>query len=154
MKEELKEPESLVWIANAKTEPEKFINNFMDSGYASEDDMMKLREKFRNGYCYYFATILKTAFNRGEICWTAPFGHFVWVDTDGKAYDIEGSYDMRNTETFYLIPEKYVKKFIGDFLHNGIKSKPATKADLIKSVKTYCKDSKEVYYEEIEDYFE
>ena len=35
---------------------------------------------FTNGFCYYFAVILKDAFNRGEICWHKNYGHIVWRD--------------------------------------------------------------------------
>ena len=45
-----------------------------------------------NGYCFYFASMLKVAFNRGEIYIVAPFGHVVWRDTDDRYYDIDGEY--------------------------------------------------------------
>ena len=145
--------EKIDWIENAKTEPEKFINNFMNSNGGSDEVMEAFRTTFKCGYCYYFATILKTAFNRGEICWTAPFGHFVWVDVDGIAYDIEGMYDMCSHEAYYLIPEKYIEEFVGDFLHNGMKSKEASADDLIKAVKKYCEENNETYYADIEKCF-
>lgn len=45
---------------------------------------------FACGYCYYFALILKDAFKRGNIVWHKGFGHIVWEDDDGTAYDIGG----------------------------------------------------------------
>ena len=45
---------------------------------------------FAAGYCYYFAVMLKTAFNRGEVVWHKGFGHIVWLDVDDIAYDIGG----------------------------------------------------------------
>ena len=80
------------------------------------DDMCKevLRRQFRAGYCYYFAHMLKIAFNRGEVCWCAPFGHMCWVDVDGTPYDCEGEY---TGEAVYLIPEHYLGDAIKDFKH-------------------------------------
>lgn len=55
----------------------QFIADFACHTATNGDEYEILRSTFRNGYCYYFARILKTAFNRGEVCWAAPFGHFV-----------------------------------------------------------------------------
>lgn len=50
-------------------------------------------QTFTAGYCYYFAVMLKDAFQRGEICWCAPYGHICWVDDNGVPYDISGVCD-------------------------------------------------------------
>ena len=97
------------------------------------------RRLFRNGYYYYFAHMLKTAFQRGTVCWTAPFGHFVWKDDNGIAYDIEGVYQG---EALYLIPETYMGKSINDFLHRKTKSFNATPDDIEKIIKNYENDYK------------
>ena len=155
----------MLWIQNPTTEPEHFINDFMGGSLGDYNNQEYLREKFRCGYCYYFAHMLKTAFGRGTVCWTAPLGHFVWVD-DGankyetnydkiKTYDIEGKYNVKEHDVLYLIPEEFLNEHIKDFLHtpDSNKSKGATKIDLIKIVKNYCKSCQENYYEEIENYF-
>lgn len=69
---------------------------------------------FKCGYCYYFAIMLKAAFNRGQICWAAPLGHIVWVDDDGVPYDIDG---VNDSECEYYIPTSYIKEAIVDFKH-------------------------------------
>lgn len=92
------------------------------------------RRLFRNGYCYYFAHMLGIAFRRGTVCWAAPFGHFVWKDDNGIAYDIEGIYQG---EADYLIPEEYMGKSIYDFLHRKRKSFNATPDDIDKIIKHY-----------------
>ncbi|MBR1987903.1 MAG: hypothetical protein IKA36_02565, partial [Clostridia bacterium] len=103
------------WVSgNEDNEVIRFINRFYDINNNSLDDQEVLRRQFRAGYCYYFAVMLKTAFNRGEICWCAPFGHMCWVDTDGTPYDCEGVYDG---EAVYLIPEHYLGESIKDFMH-------------------------------------
>lgn len=108
-----KEEKSWV-LGNEDNEVIRFINRFYDINNNSLDDQEVLRRQFRAGYCYYFAVMLKTAFNRGEICWCAPFGHMCWVDTDGTPYDCEGVYDG---EAVYLIPEHYLGESIKDFMH-------------------------------------
>lgn len=71
-------------------------------------------ELFSSGYCYYFAMILKEAFERGEVCWCAPYGHICWVDDNGHPYDIYGTCD---SECTYYIPVSYIKKGLADFKH-------------------------------------
>ena len=78
------------------------------------DNVETLRYTFHSGYCLYFARMLKDAFNRGEVCWAAPFGHFVWKDENGVCYDVEG---VTISEAEYFIPESYLGDAIKDFLH-------------------------------------
>lgn len=126
--------------------PLDFINEFRGD---SED----IRSKFRNGYCYYFAKMLKITYGRGDICLTAPFGHFVWVDeTDDKAYDIEGLYEMKDHDAYYLIPEERLGNFINDFMPNRKGLIGATKEDIIGIIKKYCEDMQLEYHEELEKY--
>lgn len=73
-----------------------------------------LYNQFANGYCYYFAHMLKIAFQRGEICWAAPFGHIVWMDTNNVAYDISGCND---SECQYYIPISMLGDMVKDFTH-------------------------------------
>lgn len=73
-----------------------------------------LYNQFANGYCYYFAHMLKIAFQRGEICWAAPLGHIVWMDTNNVAYDISGCND---SECQYYIPTSMLGDMIKDFTH-------------------------------------
>jgi len=154
------------WIHNPKTEPEIFINDFMSHavGPVSFNDP-KLSEvaecvrlHFRSGYCWHFATMLKSAFNRGEICWAAPLNHFVWRDIDGICYDIEGKYEEHiNGDAFYFIPEKYLGEYINGFKHISPESDKEYRiicADqLICIVKQYCTDMNIAYDERIEYYF-
>lgn len=56
-------------------------------------------------------------FGRGEVCWAAPFGHFIWLDNE-TPYDIEGVY---YGESLYFIPESYRR-----FVHAGIIIKTIT----------------------------
>lgn len=69
----------------------EFIANIL---YHSGDDNPVGNEGvyqlFAAGYCYYFASMLKMAFNRGTVCWHKGFGHIVWLDEDNIAYDIGG----------------------------------------------------------------
>lgn len=146
------------WIHDPKTDPERFIDQFMRRAVASDnysDHSCELfRMHFRAGYCWHFAHILKAVFNRGEVCWTAPFGHMVWRDEDGTPYDIEGVYDG---EAMYLIPEKYVSEYLHEFKHihgmDNTTNKPSTKQDLMHIVKKYCTETGQPYRPEIENCF-
>lgn len=73
-----------------------------------------VRFTFRAGYCYYFALMLKEAFQRGEICQTYPYSHVVWVDTDGTPYDIEGINESPCSE---YIPIHYLGEAVVNFKH-------------------------------------
>lgn len=90
-----------------------FIADFLYS--QGGDNAETLRRTFRAGYCYYFAHMLEAAFRRGRVCWAAPYGHFVWVDSlDGNPYDIEGLY---SGEAEAFVPERFLGAALGDFLH-------------------------------------
>lgn len=121
-----------------------FINKFYNHNGNSEEAQEILRRQFHAGYCYYFAHILKTAFNRGEVCWCSGLGHMVWVDTDGTPYDIEG---INNSECEYYIPEKYLGDYIEDFKHikdEGYyypKTHEEFKAFTQKVIQDYLKDN-------------
>lgn len=91
-----------------------FINDFV-----SQKDYETIRTTFRAGYCWYFAHMLQQAFDRGTVCLTHPIGHFVWVDDDNTAYDIEGIYYVNKHEINALIPEKYLGVCLNDFKHTG-----------------------------------
>lgn len=80
----------------------------------TEDTCEAKRFTFRSGYCYYFALILKDAFQRGELCHAYPYGHIVWVDTNGVSYDIEGVY-VSDSEEF--IPIEKLGDDIKNFKH-------------------------------------
>lgn len=80
------------------------LNFIADIAFKPNCDAESTRLLFRTGYCYYFAVILKDAFNRGEVCAAYPFSHFVWVDDNGIPYDIEGVYEGESED---FIPLRY-----------------------------------------------
>ena len=115
----------------------KFIEDFKGVGKWSDDCVEIIRKKFRAGYCYYFAYILQIAFNRGEVCWAAPFSHIVWVDTDKTPYDVEGIY---YGEAIVFIPVSYLHGMENDFKHVEGKSYNASKEELMQCIHQYAKD--------------
>lgn len=95
----------------------KFIAYFCVGGKIEgdvENRYETLRSQFRAGYCWHFAHMLKTTFGRGEVCWAAPFGHFVWMDNEEIPYDVEGFYDGEADE---FIPEEFLGDALKDFKH-------------------------------------
>lgn len=94
-----------------------FINNFIEHQADTESDRLCIRNTFARGYCYYFALMLQDAFQRGDICWLAPYSHIVWLDIDGTAYDIDGIVDR---EFMYCIPVSYIGEYLNDFKHNSV----------------------------------
>lgn len=89
----------------------KFIANVLY--HQGPENTEVIRSLFRAGYCYYFAQMLKDAFGRGTVCLAYPFGHIVWEDDNGIAYDIEGV----NKEYERLIPISKMGNGIKDFKH-------------------------------------
>lgn len=141
----------------------KFINEFYDTAVRNIIDSAKLSKEsydgiyegirllYHSGYCYHFASILKSAFNRGRLVWMAPFSHMAWEDTDTVVYDCEGKYEG---EAFYAIPIDDIGENVDSFTHT---KDPSTihfpsKDELISVIKKYCKDSGETYCPEIEEY--
>jgi hypothetical protein len=123
---------------------QKCNTNYSDAWEASNNF-------YRSGYCFHFANILKSVFQRGEIVWMAPFSHIAWEDTDGIVYDCEGKYCG---EAFYAIPEKYCGESIMDFSHReGIPDRYRSKEELIEIVKYYCKETNTEYDSSIENWF-
>lgn len=83
------------YAPNADASVLRFIGNFLFHGVPEiplETSCESVRSTFRAGYCYYFAIMLRAAFQRGRVCHAHPFSHIVWVDDNGVPYDVEGVY--------------------------------------------------------------
>lgn len=97
---------------------------------------------FSNGYCYYFAQILNTAFQGGTICWSVNRGHIVWLDGTDLQNDI--AYDITDVYEDYeeLRPVSYLGTTLVDFLHNNEKWKSND-----EEFEKYCKEKnvEEIY---------
>ena len=92
-----------------------FIADFL---YADRKNTETVYNLFASGFCYYFATMLKTAFNRGTVCWHRNHGHIVWVDDNNIAYDIGGVfYDYEIGDL--LDVEHSLGRLLVGFKHNG-----------------------------------
>jgi hypothetical protein len=144
------------WIHDPQSEPEIFINEFVKHGRENNADAMaEFAKQYSAGYCWHFAHMLQSVFRRGEVCWAAPFGHMIWLDSDNTAYDIEGKFQR---EARYLIPEYYLSNFITEFMHirgmNDPIGKPSTREDLIQIMKTYCKTTGNEYDPNVERYLQ
>lgn len=101
-----------------------------------EEVAPEIRYLFSHGYCYFFAMMLKDAFERGELY--IPMnpklkGHIVWVDTNGIAYDINGVYTNYNE----LMPIKFYEDFISDFKHIPSRPHRASRDDREEITKKY-----------------
>ena len=81
---------------------------------------------FSGGYCYYFAVMLKTAFNGGTVCRHRNYGHIVWQDEDGIAYDINGVFEDY-AEGDLLDVETSLGDMLVDFKHNGAEYRAGSK---------------------------
>lgn len=130
----------------------EFIKQFLGGQYASLHDRNLLRHKFIEGYCYYFAKMLENAFGRGIVCWAAPAYHFVWQDLkDGQCYDIDGIFDIKAHNIYYLIPEDFVGSMLPEYKH--VKSEPGiTKEQMVQIIKEYCAKTNQEYRSSIEEY--
>ncbi len=113
----------------------EFIWNFLHFQGISATDV--IHHQFRNGYCWHFAHILKSTFQRGTVCWAAPFGHFVWRDESEVPYDIEGVY-LGEAEEF--IPEEYLGRHIQDFLRIPGEISNTSEEEIRKIIENYRKN--------------
>ena len=129
---------------NHLTDQQKIVLEFIDnfSTFFNNWDYEKYKEfrkLFTMGFCWHFAKMLQATFNRGDVCIAFPIGHFVWVDTDGVAYDIDGV-DITNCDCY--IPEQYLKDELINFKHiPGESIQSSTNDILIKIYKSYCIDN-------------
>lgn len=121
----------------------RFINTFVNkqSEY-NKDSADIITNQFMNGYCYYFAEMLKVAFNRGKICWVAPHGHMVWMDINGVPYDICG---INKDTCEEYIPISYIPKALSDFKHVG-KYFDASEEYIDNAIKRYREDKEKEKY--------
>lgn len=115
----------------------RFIKNFNTYMVDTEKEYEVIRRIFRTGYCWHFAHLLKTTFGRGEVCWAAPFGHFIWLDNE-IPYDIEGVY---YGESLYFIPESYLGDTLRDFLHIPDIAHNTTAEEIMGIIHRYEKDN-------------
>lgn len=101
-----------VYYPTADAQVLGFIYDFLM--HSGKNNSEIIRKQFHNGYCYYFAHMLRTAFNRGTVCIAAPIGHFVWMDDNQVPYDIEGVNESNCSE---YVPESFLGDMVQDFLH-------------------------------------
>lgn len=108
------------------TEKESFINDALSifptadknvltfiANFVFHSDAKSTINLFSQGYCYHFATILKSIYQKGEVCWVAPYSHLIWLYND-VPYDINGVY---SGESRTFIPEEFLGSQINDFTH-------------------------------------
>lgn len=120
----------------SKPEVLDFIKTFMQHSAKTTKEQEVLRHTFRAGYCYYFAGILKSAFERGKICWAAPYSHIVWMDDNGCPYDIEG---VCPCDTAYYIPVQYMGKYLQGFMNTKQNVPYIDWDNIIKIIRDYEK---------------
>lgn len=102
-----------------ETYDKKVATFIADILFDSRNDNDSIRSFFKAGYCYYFANMLKSAFRRGTTCVAYPNGHIVWVDMDGRAYDIEGPYLPEENDCERFIPTERLGWLLDDFTHTN-----------------------------------
>lgn len=112
-----------------------FINGFIEKAEQLGINCDKFCQVFSSGYCLYFANMLKFAFDRGDVYILAPIGHVVWMDDDGKMYDIWGERDHGDEEA--LVPISDSDSHVQDFKHINNVGPGITKEELQKLIKKY-----------------
>lgn len=129
---EIEYPETAVYTVTCET-PAEFIRGFISKDDVEAEVMANI---FSNGYCWYFANIMQNYYKRGSICLAAPFGHIVWMDSDGTPYDV---YGVHEGECIYYIPEEYLGDTVEDFMHVPGRTKSASQEDVVRIMETYEK---------------
>lgn len=132
----------------------EFIDNFSTLfGEFQQEEIDAVCAVFSRGFCYYFAIILKNAFNgRGEIYMTSDDHHIVWV-LDNVAYDINGVYRTyprsANNGNFYngeLIPIAMLPNYMESFKHvaPGTTKKGMAERIAVKKIMDVQKDIRDM----------
>lgn len=116
----------------------QFITDMVSCAAKNGDEYEVVRSMFHAGYCWHFATMLKNTFKRGEVCWAAPLGHFVWVDDNGVPYDVEGA---NFGEQDYHIPESYLGDALKDFMHIPGETYSISKEEIVDIIRKYEDDN-------------
>lgn len=127
-----------------------FIAGLMSHFAADDAELELMISTFRAGYCWHFAHLLKDTFGRGEVCWAAPFGHFVWVDDSGVPYDAEG---INFGEQLYNIPESYMGDTLDDFRHIPGKDYCSSASELTAIIRKYETDNN-LEHKPVDEYLE
>lgn len=91
--------EKIVYVVDV----EKFIADFKKFGSGEE-----IINCFTQGYCYWFAFILKTRFPEGEICYNT-LNHFVFKYKN-KLYDITGECSDKWDNEYLYLWDEFIKK--------------------------------------------
>lgn len=131
-----------------------FIDNFSTLfGQFQQEEIDTVSAVFSRGFCYYFAIILKEAFDgRGEIYMTSDNRHIVWM-LDNVAYDINGVYRTyprsANNGNFYngeLIPIAMLSNYINSFKHvvPGTTKKGMAERRAVKKIMDVQKDIRDM----------
>lgn len=131
---------------NASNHVLDFIQEFLFNLYSDElpidTGKTVLQQQFTNGYCWHFANILKSTFQRGTINIILPdANHSVWTDDDGLSYDISGVVD----NTSILVPTDFLEdsfpEFLNNFRHTGMFKNCKITEELINTIiEEYKKD--------------
>lgn len=129
---------NLTYYPKASSDVLEFIGRFLYHGCPRmelKESAEVLRYTFHAGYCYYFASMLKDVFKRGEVCWAAPFSHIIWVDSlYDIPYDVEGVYCGEAEE---YIPISWLGEHILGFQHFPGYIETITKEEIDEIISRY-----------------
>lgn len=83
-----------------------YINLIFNSNFANEGILKSKNHNastyFTTGACWYYAYILKNIFPEGEVyLGDISVGHVIFKYKN-EYYDVNGKYNLQNTENFYL----------------------------------------------------
>lgn len=107
---------------------ETWVNSFTDKYPSSNKQVLEfiyrtterspevLSDFFSNGFCYYFAVMLKMNFG-GNIKWLKYRSHIVWQDNNGICYDVWGVFDDYDDQE--LLPIEILGNCLELFTHKG-----------------------------------
>ena len=94
---------------------QEFLFNLYSDDLPNDTGQTILKQQFTNGYCWHFANILQTTFNRGTINIIMPeANHIIWTDIDDISYDITGVVKIDSI----LVPTNFLQKCYPQFLNN------------------------------------
>lgn len=103
-------------------------------GISAADSVDVIHTLYSSGYCYYFASMLESAFPGGKICVCAPYSHIVYI-YEGYVYDIDG---VSSAEYDQYLPVDLIGDHVNDFKHIPGKALTFSSADINELMQKYC----------------
>lgn len=108
------------WIASHRKQFPDARPDVLGFIYDFSSRSSDLYEVFVNGYCFYFANMLREAFNGGDVCWSVDYLGALVNDFKHNGWKYIPTAKLDFTQTVESDAIKYWDNYVGQLVvHNG-----------------------------------